>query len=126
MANTTAPFASTALYVALDGSYFDVLDTLPDAPAGSVIVNVSGLLFGLETHELDLLLGMLGPDAQHGHRMLPVTDPDGDLWLHATSDQHGLTLTLGFPACGANATVTLPHDQANAVRGAIEEVTSGE
>ncbi|MEU7855227.1 hypothetical protein [Nonomuraea sp. NPDC049141] len=122
----TAPFASTALYVALDGSYFDVIDALPDAPPGSVIVNVSGLLFGLEPDDLDLLLGMLGPDAEHGQVTILLKDPDGAVWLTANSSPNGLELSLGFPACGRNATVILPHDQSAAVRAAIEEATRGE
>jgi hypothetical protein len=47
---------TTAVYVGADSTYFDVIDTLPDAPPGSVIVNVSGILFGLLPADLDLLL----------------------------------------------------------------------
>ncbi|MGR6921175.1 hypothetical protein ACU635_43625 [[Actinomadura] parvosata] len=118
--------ARTTLYTAPDGTYFDVIDALPDAPAGSVIVNVSGILFGLETYDITRLLCMLGPTAQHGQVTIPVSDPDGTLWLTATSDPDGLTLNVSFPACGSNGQVTIPHDQADAVRAAVEEVTSGE
>lgn len=48
-------FLDTAVYVGTDGTYFDVLDALPDAPPGSVIVNVPGILFGLEAGDLGLL-----------------------------------------------------------------------
>ncbi|TYB71210.1 hypothetical protein FXF51_01880 [Nonomuraea sp. PA05] len=116
----------TLLYTAPDGTYFDVIDALPDAPAGSVIVNVSGILFGLEPDDLAQVLAMLGPNAQHGQITIPISDPDGTLWLTATSDPHGLILNVSFPACGSNGQVTLPHDQADAVRAAVEEVTSGE
>ncbi|SEU46503.1 hypothetical protein [Nonomuraea wenchangensis] len=124
-ATATAPFAYSSLYIDTDGSYFDVIDALPDAPVGSVIVNVSGLLLGLEPHDLNLLFGMLGPNAVHGQRTLPLKDPDGDVWLTAVSDQHGLDLTVSFPACGSNARVVLPHDQADRVRAAVKEVTEG-
>ncbi|MEV1003441.1 hypothetical protein [Nonomuraea sp. NPDC050202] len=123
---TLTEIINTAVYVGPNGTYFDVLDTLPDAPPGSVIVNVSGILFGLETYDITRLLGMLGPTAQHGQVTIPVSDPDGTLWLTATSDSDGLTLNVSFPACGSNGQVTIPHDQADAVRAAVEEVTSGE
>ncbi|MCF6467373.1 hypothetical protein FAF44_02950 [Nonomuraea sp. MG754425] len=123
---TTAPFKYTSLYIDANGTYFDVLDALPDAPPGSVIVNVSGLVFGLEAHDLGLLLGMLGPNANHRQLTLTVDDPDGQAWVTATSDEHGLELRVGFPACGANAAVVLPHDQADRVRAAIKEVTESE
>lgn len=117
---------SAAVHVGTDGSYFDVLDTLPDAPPGSVIVNVSGILFGLEPLDLNRLLGMLGPEATHGQVTILLQDPDGQLWLTAISGPDGLELTVSFPACGGNGRVTLPHDLAEAVYAAVEEVTSGE
>ncbi|MFI7131554.1 hypothetical protein ACIBQ1_38170 [Nonomuraea sp. NPDC050153] len=43
------------------------------------------------------------------------------VWLNAGSGPEGLALNLAFPACGSNATVTLPHVLSAAVRAAIEE-----
>ncbi|NRQ34489.1 hypothetical protein HII36_21940 [Nonomuraea sp. NN258] len=105
-----------------------MLGTLPDAPPGSVIVNVSGLLFGLETGDLDLLLGMLGPNATHGCVQLRILghDSGGHLDMTASSDPDGLTLAAAFPDCEANSTVPLPHDQSDAVRAAIEEAGRSE
>ncbi|MEW1843740.1 hypothetical protein AB0392_37845 [Nonomuraea angiospora] len=119
MPDTTA----TALLYAGPEGYFDVIGALPDAPPGSVIVNVSGILFGLHPHDIALLLNLLGPDAEHGQVMLLLKDPDGQLWLTATSGPDGLDLVVSFPACGANARVLVPHEQAAAVRAAIEEAT---
>jgi hypothetical protein len=116
----------TPVYTSVEGGYFDVIDALPDAPAGSVIVNVSGLLFGLLPDDLDLLIRMLGPDALHGSVTLLLKDPDGPLWLNATSGPDGLELAVNFPACASNATVTLPHEMSAAVRAAIEEAARGE
>ncbi|TMR88611.1 hypothetical protein [Nonomuraea basaltis] len=121
-------FIDTAIYVGTDGTYFDVIDALPDAPPGSVIVNVSGILFGLEPDYLNLLLGMLGPDATYDAIQLRIPDPDGyghlDLTAHSGPD--GLALAVAFPACQTNASVTIPHDRSDEVRAAIEEATRGE
>ncbi|WP_188197251.1 hypothetical protein [Nonomuraea sp. SYSU D8015] len=119
-------FIDTAVYVGPDGTYFDVIDALPDAPPGSVIVNASGILFGLEANDLRLLLSMLGPDATHGQVSLLLNDPDGHLSLVATSGPEGLELAVNFPACATNATVTIPHDRSAAVRAAIEEAAGDE
>ncbi|TMR97882.1 hypothetical protein [Nonomuraea basaltis] len=116
----TAAFLDTAVYVCPDGTYFDVIDALPDAPPGGVIVNVSGILFGLDTDDLNLLLGMLGPDVTYDSITLTINDPDGHLSLVATSGPDGLALAVAFPACQANASVTIPHDRSDAVRAAIE------
>ncbi|MDP4501095.1 hypothetical protein [Nonomuraea turcica] len=120
------PEISTAVYAGPEGTYFDVLGPLPDAPAGSILLNVSGCIIGLEADDLARLLDTLSPDSAREYFLLSLEhgDDDDDDSLTVYAQERGTNLVVATRA--STYRVTIPHDQAATVRAAIEEAARGE
>jgi hypothetical protein len=120
-------FLYTAVYVGPNGTYFDVLGPLPDAPAGSVLLNVSGCVFGAAADELAHLLSFLTSESEYGHVvLLPyLVDEEDQLTLCAFRELTGISLVVDSSWSG-NHQVLIPFEQTAAVRAAIEEAARGE